>query len=235
MEAPLSERGRRQAHLAGVRLAAPHASPPLPMPDSPPFAIVHSPLERAADTARAVEAAMAVAGRPTPLLRPDPGFAEIGQGEWEGLADTEINRRFGDTLAAWRRWPEKSHAPGGESLADVRTRVEASLSVLLHAMADGSAPGTMDRHQVLGYAGTGPRDPRWSLIVGHGGVFRVVVCALLDLGPEHFWNFDFGLAAISVIEIRAGRAVLRSANLDGHLQGDVDQAEASDRSKSGAT
>ena len=47
-----------------------------------------------------------------------------------------------------------------------------------------------------------PDARRWSLIVGHGGVFRVVVCALLGLPLEHFWNFDFGLGAITVVEIR---------------------------------
>ena len=84
-------------------------------------------------------------------------------------------------------------------------------------MADGSAPGTMDRHQVLGYGERTTDTRRWSLIVGHGGVFRVAMCCLLDLPLEHFWNFDFGLAAIAVVEIRAGRAVLRAANLDSHL------------------
>ena len=226
MEAPLTSLGRRQAELAGTRLAAPHAPPPIPIPDTSPFAIVHSPLGRAALTAAAVVAAMASAGRATPPLRSDPGFLEIGQGEWEGLADTEIQRRFGESLAGWRRWPTRYYAPGGETLAQVRTRVEASLAALLADMADGTAPGTMDRHQVLGYTDETGGGPRWSLVVGHGGVFRVVVCALLGLEPEHFWNFDFGLAAITVVEIRAGRAVLRALNLDDHL-GDVAAAATS--------
>jgi broad specificity phosphatase PhoE len=42
----------------------------------------------------------------------------------------------------------------------------------------------------------------------------VVTCALLDLRPDHFWNFDFGLASITVIELRAGRAVLRALNIE---------------------
>jgi broad specificity phosphatase PhoE len=95
----------------------------------------------------------------------------------------------------------------------------------------------MDRHQVLGYEDTARQSPRWSLIVGHGGVFRVVVCTLLDLAPEHFWNFDFGLAAITVVEIRAGRAVLRAVNLDEHLgrNGTAAQAEpAAERNRFGA-
>jgi probable phosphoglycerate mutase len=220
MEAPLTELGERQAQLAGARLADPNASPPIPVPDTAPFAIVHSPLGRALRTAELAAAEFAAVGRATPPLRPDSGFLEIAQGAWEGLTDSEIETRFGAELAAWRRWPTRAHAPGGESLDRVRTRVETSLTALLGEMADGSPRGTLDRHQVLGYADAAFRNPRWSLIVGHGGVFRVVVCALLGLPDEHFWNFDFGLAAITLVEIRAGRAVLRSLNLDGYLGAD---------------
>jgi broad specificity phosphatase PhoE len=237
MEAPLSRLGERQAELAGARLARPHAAPALPIPDTAPFAIVHSPLGRALQTAELVVEAMTAAGLTTPPLRPEPGFLEIGQGEWEGLKDTDIEARFGDSLAAWRRWPTRVHAPGGESLDQVRTRVDASLSVLLAEMADGTRPGTLDRHQVLGYADASHENPRWSLIVGHGGVFRVVVCALLGLPAEHFWNFDFGLAAITVVEIRAGRAVLRALNLDDHLGDDratASSEESAEHGQSGA-
>jgi phosphoserine phosphatase len=220
MEAPLTALGERQARLAGTRLATPHAPPPLPIPDTAPFAIVHSPLGRALRTAEAVAGALAASGRTTPPLRPDAGFLEISQGSWEGLTEEEIQARYGDSLAAWRRWPTRAHAPGGEDLVQVRARVESSISALLAEMADGSPPGTMDRHQVLGYADSTHQSPRWALIVGHGGVFRVVMCALLGLPAEHFWNFDFGLAAISVVEIRAGRAVMRALNLDDHLGAD---------------
>jgi probable phosphoglycerate mutase len=237
MEAPLTRLGERQAELAGERLAHPHAAPPLPIPDTPPFAIVHSPLGRALRTAELVAGAMDAAGRATPPLRPDAGFLEIAQGEWEGLTDTEIKARFGESLAAWRRWPTRFHAPGGESLEQVRARVETSLAVILAELADGTPRGTLDRHQVLGYADTAHESPRWSLIVGHGGVFRVAVCALLGLPAAHFWNFDFGLAAISVVEIRAGRAVLRAVNLDEHLgreDGAVSAESPLERSQSGA-
>ena len=237
MEAPLSSLGERQAELAGARLARPHAAPALPIPDTAPFAIIHSPLSRALRGAEIVAAAMTAAGRDTPPLRPDAGFLEIGQGEWEGLKDAEIESRFGESLAAWRRWPTRFYAPGGESLEQVRTRVESSLAVLLAEMADGTPRGTMDRHQVLGYADPVQQSPRWSLIVGHGGVFRVVVCALLGLPADHFWNFDFGLASITVVEIRAGRAVLRAMNLEDHLglgDGSASTDSSSKRDQSGA-
>ena len=198
METPLTRRGELQLGLTGHRVAHPHDDPPLPIPDTAPFLIAHSPLARTRRSADLIAAALAEAGRAGPPPRPEGGLLEIAQGEWEGLTDTEISTRFGDSLAAWRRWPERSHAPGGESLEQVRLRVEATLANLLAALADGGKPGTLDR----------------ALLVGHAGVFRVVVCVLLGLSLDHFWNFDFGLGGVSVIEIRGGRAVLLGLNLD---------------------
>jgi probable phosphoglycerate mutase len=235
MEAPLTALGEEQARLAGQRLAAPSAAPPLPIPNSAPFAIVHSPLGRARRSAELAVGEMKAAGVATPPLRVDAGFSEIAQGGWEGLTEQEITERFGDSLGGWRRWPLKFHAEGGESLPEVLTRVEPALKRLLSEMAVGTAPGTMDRHQVLGYGNEGP-ERRWSLIVAHGGVFKVVACALLGLPLEHFWNFDFGLGAISVIEIRAGRAVMLALNLYSHLAPDAEPSagESSERNASGA-
>jgi broad specificity phosphatase PhoE len=223
MEAPLTAAGEDQIRRAAAALADPTAEPPLPIPDVAPYLLVHSPLQRARRGAELVAEAFRAAGRPAPPLLSEPGFSEIAQGAWEGLTDAEIGARFGDSLAAWRRWPAGHHAPGGESLQQVRHRVEAALTALLTEMARGTNPGTLDRHQVLGYADHSLDTPRWALIVGHGGAFRVLLCSLLGLPDEHFWNFDFGLAAITIVEIRAGRAVLRALNLEAHLGRELGQ------------
>ncbi|HEX7491322.1 MAG TPA: histidine phosphatase family protein, partial [Candidatus Limnocylindrales bacterium] len=180
MEAPLTALGEQQARLVGRRLAAPTAAPVLPIPNAAPFAIVHSPLGRARRSAELAVAEMNRAGVATPPLRVDAGFSEIAQGAWEGLTADEITERFGATLGGWRRWPLDFHAEGGESVPEVLTRVEPALTRLLSDMAAGTTPGTMDRHQVLGYENE-HAERRWSLIVAHGGVFKVVACALLGL------------------------------------------------------
>ena len=101
------------------RLAGRRVPPALPVPADAPSEIVHSPLARTAATARgdrrAPSAASETGGADVPV-RGDPGFLEIGQGEWEGLTGAEIAERFGDTLAAWRRRPWETVAPGGETL-----------------------------------------------------------------------------------------------------------------------
>ncbi len=246
-ETPLSALGRRQAALAGERLARPHASPTLPIPGGLPREIVHSPLSRAADTARAVASAMAdlraaseagAAAAPLPVLRAEPGLLEIGQGEWEGVTADEIGRRWPTEIAGWRRDPLSAHAPGGESLADVDARVRPALARALGELGRDYPRGTTDRPQVPGFRGTGrPVAQPWSVLVAHDGVFKVVLLALFGLPLAKFWSFSLGLTGISVVEFLGGRPVLRAHNWTGHLapiEDEVEREAAERRSRSGA-
>lgn len=218
MDVQLSPVGRRQAELAAARLARPHASPALPVPLGPPVEIVHSPLARAASTAELVAAAAAAPGafgRPVPL-RPDGGFTEIGQGEWEGLLATEIMGRWAELLAAWRRSPLEAHAPGGESIVDVERRIRPVLARLLAGLGGTAAVTVPPASRVPGYADTIANQP-WSIVVAHDGVFKVAALTLLGLPLEGFWTLPFALCGISVIELRGGRPSLRAHNLTDHL------------------
>lgn len=215
-ETPLSPLGRRQAELAAGRLTLPHASPALPVPPGPPLAIVHSPLVRTAQTAALVADALAAAGTPVPRL-PDDGLREIGQGEWEGRTHVEIAERWREELAAWRRTPTRAWAPGGEPLAAVQARVRDSLAGILARLGEGFPRGTLDREQVAGYRGAATAEQPWAVLVGHDGIFKVLLLTLFDLPLERFWMWTFALCGVSVVEIRAGRPVLRAHNLTEHL------------------
>lgn len=258
-DTPLSPLGERQARLAAERLAAPARSPVLPIPARPPLEIVHSPLARTALTAHlAAEAIAAASGTPPPSsrlsievtaaraelsatsspdrMRPDRGFLEIGQGVWEGLTRTEIEARYADVLAAWRRTPVEANAPGGERLIEVRARVEPSLRALLARLA---AEPTGDRSETTaaGFPPAAAADTPWTLLVAHDGVFKVTLLSLLDLPLERFWVFPFAMCGISVVEIRDGRPVLRAHNLTEHLAPLLDEiavGETEQRQRSGA-
>jgi probable phosphoglycerate mutase len=225
-ETPLSATGRRQADLAARRLARPHRSPGLPVPGSAPREIAHSPLIRTTETADTVATACREAGAVVPT-RADAGFAEIGQGEWEGRLHTEISERWGEVLSGWRRRPREVWAPGGESLDEVQARVRPALGRLLEPLAVGRKPGSLDRPQVAGYANVAPPDHAWSVVVGHDGVFKVLLLTLFDLPLERFWKFTTALCGITVIELRGGRPVLKLHNSTEHLAPLLDdQAEA---------
>ena len=218
LDVALSPVGRRQAELAAQRLARPHASPVLPVPLGPPVEIVHSPLARAAATAGLVATAIAGPGgfgRPVPL-RADEGFAEIGQGEWEGLLATEVVDRWPDRISAWRHTPLEAQAPRGETLFDVERRVRPSLARLLTRLSDVSAASPRPAREVPTYSDALGSEP-WSIVVAHDGVFKVAALTLLGLPLDRFWTLPFALCGITVIELRRGRPTLRAHNLTEHL------------------
>jgi broad specificity phosphatase PhoE len=147
-------------------------------------------------------------------------------------------------LATWRQRPVDAWAPGGESLSLVQVRVRRSLEALIGLLAaaggaGGAGPavdGAIGRSPVAGYHREDVDQP-WSVVVGHDGVFKVVLLTLFDLPLERFWMWSFDLCGFTVIELRAGRAVLRAVNLTEHLAPLLDAAalEASEeRSRSGA-
>ena len=237
----MSSLGRRQAGRVAERLAHPGVSPALPIPVRPPVEIVHSPLGRARETAEATAAAMAAPdafAAPVPI-RPDPGLLEIGQGEWEGLRRDEIERRWSDVLATWRRRPLEAWAPGGENLSQVQVRVRGALERAIAALVAAGPAVPMasgDRSPVAGYQ-TKQADQPWSVVVGHDGVFKILLLTLFDLPLERFWMWSFDLCGLTVIELRAGRPILRAVNLTEHLAPLLDAAsqEATEqRQRSGA-
>lgn len=234
-ETPLSPIGLRQAGLVARRLAAPLEAPALPVPGRPPLEIVHSPLQRTAQTAEAIQGALNAAGSGV-ARRPDASFLEIGQGTWEGLLRTEVESGFGEELAAWRLRPLEAWAPGGEPLPEVQARVRAGLAAVLARLASDGVPGRADGPQVAGYAQPALDHP-WSVIVGHDGVFKVTLLTLFDLPLDRFWMWSMDLCGITIIEFRGGRPVLRAHNLTAHLAGLLDEetmAELEERSRSGA-
>ena len=240
-DSPLTELGRRQALLTARRIARRARRPILPLPSGPPQAVAHSPLARAAETAQLIARAVST-GRggdavaaPIPLVS-DPGLLEIGQGEWEGVPGIEVTARWGDVLETWRRDPLAAWAPGGEALADVDERARGALRRVLADLATVATPAGAGRTQVLGYADSQGDEP-WSIVVGHDGVFKVALLALLELPLARFWTLPFALCGITVVEIRNGRPRLRLHNATDHLadlQTGEQRARDDARRKSGA-
>ena len=234
-DSPLTTTGFRQADLVARRLAKPHVPPALHIPTGDPLELVHSPLTRTTQTAEAIERSVGDAGGQV-TRRPDPGFLEIDQGAWQGLHRDEISARYGPELSAWRRTPLQGWAPGGESLPEVQARVVPALAAVLAKLGEGRAPGTHDRSQVAGYQDVRPDHP-WSVVVGHDGAFKVLLLTLFDLPLERFWMWSMDLCGIAIVELRAGRPVVRAHNLTDHLADLADEdalAAVDERSRSGA-
>jgi broad specificity phosphatase PhoE len=178
-DVPLTDTGIRQATAAAKRLAGAGLD-----------AIVTSPLLRATRTAQEVAA---VTGAPVVT---DEGFRETDFGAWEGLTFAEVRERWPAEVATWLADPEAA-PPGGESFADVSTRVTDAL------------------HRVL----TG-RDRQTVLIVSHVTPIKTLVAAALLAPPPALYRMHLDVAALCEIDWYAdGPAVLRSFNDTGHLTG----------------
>lgn len=110
---PLTDEGRRQAHMVAVALAA------LPL-----SAVVSSPLQRARDTAAIIARGWALP------LRLDPRLLDTNVGPFAGKTGVELK-----DVPAWRAFLEHptEPPPGVESLADVQARALATIEELARA------------------------------------------------------------------------------------------------------
>lgn len=167
--------------------------PAVPVPDTTPLAIWHSPLLRATQTARAIHGEWG----DTAPLHPLDDLKELGQGDWEGLTHAQVRARWPDELAAWRDDPLHNHAPGGESLRAGVDRVRSARRTIL--------------------AGDAADEQAWSIIVAHDGILRLLMLDLLDIGIDHFWSFPLALASVTVLDLSGNVVRLRAHNLDAHV------------------
>jgi ribonuclease H / adenosylcobalamin/alpha-ribazole phosphatase len=176
-DVPLTQIGVEQAAAAANRLASAGLD-----------VIVTSPLQRAAATAAEVAAVTGV------RVVTDEGFSETDFGAWDGLTFAEVRQRWPAELAAWLADPAVP-PPGGESFADVGTRVTGALDRVL-----------ADRpHQRV-------------LIVSHVTPIKTLVAAALLAPPAALYRMHLDVAALCEIDWYAdGPAVLRSFNDTSHL------------------
>lgn len=209
--------------MVGDRLARRDERTPLPIPTRAPAAIWHSPLRRAADTARIIGERQPAAIQ----LLPSNRLTEIAQGEWEGVLLADVRARWSTELEAWRRTPARAHAPGGEPLLEAAVRVRAGLAEIVASLVQvveqgaGAHLAAAEYDPVPGYisaaADATARPEPWALLVAHDGIFRLALINLLGLPLERFWSFPFNLAAITVVTLHEGTAMLRAHNLSDHL------------------
>ena len=117
-----------------------------------------TPLSRTRRTAETIFAA----GYPPAELTVEPGLIEQSLGEWQGLPHADLPARL--TLPKHAFWPlaGDEHPPGGESMAQVITRVGATLERLAEEH---------DRADVIA--------------VAHGGSIRAAVAHALQIGADN--------------------------------------------------
>jgi broad specificity phosphatase PhoE len=137
----------------------------------PADVVYASPMERAMQTAAAIADVHGLTAQPF------DGLLDIDFGEWQGQSPDEVEKRYPELLRAWFETPHTVHVPGGESLDDVRDRVVSGLDRVIQRHPDETVA-----------------------MVGHTVVNRVLLCAVLGLGNEHFWRLQQETCAVNVFD-----------------------------------
>jgi len=189
LDTRLSARGERQARRTAAALAGEGIE-----------AIVSSDLVRAAATAAAIAD---VVGLP---VATDSGLRERSFGVFQGWTYAEIDERWPDDAARWRRHDPTFAPAGGESLVAFDARAVAAMTRIA-AQARG----------------------RTLLVVTHGGVLDSLYRAATGVGLEAQRTWQLGNAAINRVLFTGERFTLVGWSDTAHLEdGTLDDASEGD-------
>ncbi len=134
----------------------------------------------------------------------EDGLREISHGLWEGKFEKEIEQEFPGELERWRTIPQFVQMPEGENLQQVCDRSVATWQSIVQT--------ALNEQRQIG------------LIVAHDATNKTLLCHILGLSGENFWNFRQGNGAVSVIDYPSGLnglPVLQAMNITAHLGGGV--------------
>lgn len=219
---PLTEAGIAQARAVAARLA-----PLGPMP------VYCSDLLRAHQTAEHIARVWTPpsAAQPraacAPIVHDDPRLRELNLGVFEGrswgvfLEDQELN-------AAMIADPLNTALPGGESLAQMRTRVLAAVQDIVDRHAVGSATAAVTRKGSVPAGALAGRDSvAAACVVAHDGPIRTILNHVLGVLPEKWWALTTTHGGLSLLEWSEGWINVRFVNGTSHLEGAGPEACAS--------
>ena len=134
-------------------------------------------------------------------LSTTPELIEICHGLWEGMLETEIQAEYADLLQQWKDKPETVQMPAGENLQQVWDRGVSAWNKIVAEHSDTDSPKT-------------------GLVVAHDAINKVIICYLLGLKPDNFWNIKQGNCCVNVIDYpqgASGKPVLQAINITTHL------------------
>lgn len=108
------------------------------------------------DLSRAIRTAEIITEHRNHLkINTDPRLREVRQGEWEGLTRDIIRDRYPKIWEALIENPVSAHPPGGETVLEVQSRVNAALNDISALYPDGNI-----------------------LVVSHGLALATVICSV---------------------------------------------------------
>ncbi len=177
---PLNENGLRQARLLAGALRR-----------RPIEAAYTSPLSRARQTAEVV-----LDGRDVPAVV-DERLTDFCYGDWQGMQESEVARRWPREFALWSTRPHEVRVPGGNTLREV-------CDVAFEALEAAAA-----RHEGETVA-----------LFAHRVVNKLLVLAALGLGLDRFPFVRQDNCCLTEFQRTPAGYVLCVLNDTGHMRGD---------------
>jgi phosphoserine phosphatase len=174
----LNQAGQEQARviaacLTGVKIAAVYSSP-LP---------------------RALQTAAPLAADHQLQVEPSADLLDIDFGAWEGLSRDEAQTKFPEQYDLWMKAPGRVRFPGGESVRQVRNRIEN----MLRELSEDHLGETI-------------------VLLSHRITCHVTLCHVLGLANDAIWRIRQDVACINEFKERDGRFVLTLLNSTAHLK-----------------
>jgi broad specificity phosphatase PhoE len=124
---------------------------------------------------------------------------DIDYGAWEGMAREDIRAKYPDLYGTWVKSPGKIKFPGGESVRQVRMRVEK----LLADLSEDHLGETL-------------------VLVSHRVTCHMVLCIALGLPNDALWRIRQDVGCLNEFEIRDGTYVVSLMNSTDHLKSRAD-------------
>jgi phosphoserine phosphatase len=141
----------------------------------------------ASNLSRAIETAKPILNlqEQAPLIHKDARWQEICFGEWDGLTYEEVEAKWQNEVAVWYTDPVNGAPPGGETMLQMSKRVQSAFDEL------------KDKHQ-----------DETVLIVSHGGTIQILLCLLLGMALNRYWQFHVAQASLTVLRFYEDAAIL---------------------------
>jgi broad specificity phosphatase PhoE len=153
-------------------------------------AIYASPLQRAQDTARPMQALSGVGVQVREELR------EIRYGAWDGRSVEDVTRQDADAYRRWLADPGWHPPTGGETAFDLASRALQLVREICRSHAAGNV-----------------------LLVSHKATIRAVLCSILGIEVSQFrYRLGCPVASVSVVEITGHGGLLHRLADTAHLE-----------------
>ena len=179
-DVPLNQEGRDQAHALAQALKNERLT-----------AIYSSPLVRAMETARLIQAF-----HPSISLLKEEGLIEMDLGEFEGMEGRYWAEQYPDFRTLWQESPASVKMPGGESLQEVQTRAIDTLERITQIYPPDST----------------------LLISSHNFVNLTILCHASGKPLDKFRDLRQGTAALNILYKKGKRLWAEKINEQTHLK-----------------